>query len=162
MTIKPFPYYIISFLISMASCLAFVMSAAELYGDEDYVHNYLGCGPNGDTGAIPIMESVIVSFFVGIFHVLAHLCFLFISRSKEKYKDFKIRLGFYKDEKLINWIIRAIFCFFILLLIYDYSASFYKFYIFEFGSLLFMILTAIMYMLTITNLIGTKSVQLTN
>lgn len=146
-----------SFLISMTSCLAFTLSAFELYGDEDYVHNYLGCGPNGDTGAIPIMGSISISICFGIIHVIAHIIFILKTKTKEGDKNFKIKFGFYKDEKIISWFIKAVFYLFTIFLIYDYIVSFYKFYLFEFTSFIVMEITIIIYSQTITNLIGTKN-----
>lgn len=160
MTIRPLPYYLTSFLVALASCLAFVLSAFQLYSDEDYVHNYLGCGPNGDTGAIPIMGSIMMSIFWVVVHVIAHIVFIVITRTKEDNKNFKIKFGLYKDEKIAAYIIKSIFYLFAIFLIYDYVSTFYKFYLFEFVSFIAMTITVLIYGLTISNLIGTKKEQI--
>ena len=156
MTIRPTPFYIISLFISLTSCIVFVLSAFQLYGDDDYVHNYLGCGPDGDTGAIPIMSAVLASMFFVVVHIIAHIVFLLVTKAKTRNKDFKVKLGFYKDEKNAAWFIKLIFYLFAIFLTYDYISTFYKFYFFEFVSFIVMTLTVLVYSLTISNLIGTK------
>ncbi|MGZ3884313.1 MAG: hypothetical protein ACXVPQ_04500 [Bacteroidia bacterium] len=156
MKIRPVPYYVISFLVSIAGCLLFVLCAVQLYNDDDYVYNYLGCGPDGDATSIPVMGCVMVSLFWGTVHVVSHIVFILITRAKENDKSFRIKFGFYKNDRIINWFIKSFFYLFALFLIYDYAISFYKFYLFEFLSFLVMTITVLTYSLTITNLIGMK------
>ncbi len=137
--------------------MAFVLSALQLYSDEDYVHNYLGCGPNGDTGAIPIMGSIMISMFFTIIHILTHV--FFILTTKVKGNKFKIGLGFYKHDKIITHIVKGVFYLFSAFLVYDYVAAFYKFYLYEFISFIFMTSTVIIYSVTISNIIETPDEQ---
>ena len=156
MTIRPGLYYTISFLVAISSCVAFTFRAFEIYGDEDYVYNYLGCGPNGDSVAIPMMGAVMVSFFWAMIHVATHFTFTLIRGIKTSGKDFRIRFGFYKNEKIAAWIVKSVFYLFAAFLIYDYILGFYKFYFFDFLSSLVMITTVLIYSLTLSNLIGIK------
>ncbi len=159
MTVRPTFYYLTSFLAAMVSCVGFVFSAFQLYGDDDYVYNYLRCGPNGDSVAIPIIGSIMVSMFFFAVHIVVHLTFIRVTWTKSADKDFKIRLGFYRDEKVVIWITKLAFYLFAVFLVYDYARSFYKFYFFEFLSCIAMITTVLFYSITISNLFGTKKQQ---
>ena len=156
MTLKPGSYYAISFLISAATCFVFVFSALQMYGDQDYVYNYLKCTPGSDSVAIPIFGFIVVSLFFAVVHVVAHVVFIYITKTKTKNRHFKVRFGFYKKEKAINWIIKPIFYIFASLFIIVYKRDFYKFYFFEALSYVLIATTVVLYSLTITNLIGEK------
>lgn len=160
MTIRPTPYYLTSLLIALSSCVLFVLSAFQLYGDDDYVYNYLGCGPNGDSVAIPIMGSIVVSIFWAAAHVIAHVFFINTTRTKAVNKNFKINLGFNKDEKMAAYITKSIFHLFVIFLVYDYAVTFYKFYLFQFASFIATTITVLIYGQTISNFIGTKNKQI--
>ena len=159
MTFNPFRYLVLSLLVSLTTCIFAVLCAFQLYGNEDYVHNYLGHTANSDTGAIPIASYILVSIFFAILHIVAHLSFYKLTRYGKLDRDFGLKLGFYKNERKINWAIRIVFYLLTAYSIKDYIESFYKFYIFEFLFYLFIILALIVYSLTITNLIESKRIK---
>jgi hypothetical protein len=64
---------------------------------------------------------------------------------KKDQRNFRVRLGFYKDEKRITWILKALLYLLSVFLIYDYVSSFYKFYLFDFSSIVLMAITALAY-----------------
>ncbi|MFZ1800617.1 MAG: hypothetical protein WAU24_12195 [Chitinophagaceae bacterium] len=66
MKINPFHYVRICFGISVMSCVLNVLAANQLYGNEDYVYNFLQAGPGGDSGGIPVGGAIDFLFFVKI------------------------------------------------------------------------------------------------
>ncbi|MDQ3111706.1 MAG: hypothetical protein M3R17_17590 [Bacteroidota bacterium] len=143
-------YLISSFLLSLATCLAYVVSEIDLLSDDDYVHNYLGCGPEGDSTAIPMAGVLMVGALFVVFHLVCHILFIVavVTRKKSERKIL-MRLGFYKDEKVVGWIVKGLLYLMAVYLIYDYCISFYKFYLFEFGSVVLMVLTALAYSIAV-------------
>ena len=160
MTIAPFRYFIISLIISLSTCICCVLCSFQLYGNYDYVHNYLGHTGSNDSASIPIAGFIIASIFFSFVHVLAHLKFFELIRTGKLDRNFELKFGFYKDERKINWAMRIMFYLLAAYFIYDYALSFYEFYIFEFLFYLFIVLTLIAYCLTITNLIESKRIQI--
>lgn len=85
-------YFIISFLMSLFSCYAYVKANEQKIFDEEYI-NSLNLPANGDSLGIQLVGAFVCSLLVFLIHVLFHsvffpFMFFKVRRKKDTDKDF--------------------------------------------------------------------------
>lgn len=114
----------LSFLLSVSTCVLFVLSTKQRLSDEDYVYNFLKCTSESDSTAIPITGSFVVACFFCAAHLIFHSIFGIFIFSGKSFRRMHFRFYFSKSDSWPASLVKAVFCLPALFFIYDYARGY--------------------------------------